>query len=97
MQEILAIFAAEMPERVDQIQRCWREQDLEGLKRVAHQLKGSAAGYGYPDIGTAAGNVEATLSSMIDGRVCVSLEELRHQLDELSELCNQVSPPQQKG
>ena len=39
-----------------------------------HQIKGSAGGYGFPDLGRMAGKIEATLKADIDADVTEDME-----------------------
>jgi HPt (histidine-containing phosphotransfer) domain-containing protein len=87
MKEILEMFIQEMPERVAQLQASWEGRHLDGLRRLAHQLKGAGGGYGYPSLSGAAGELESTLQSIRDGEV----ERIKTQLDELVNLCQRMS------
>jgi HPt (histidine-containing phosphotransfer) domain-containing protein len=44
--ELLAAFVSEMPKRISTLETALTASDLETLARLAHQLKGSAGGYG---------------------------------------------------
>ena len=46
------------PERSEQFDAAMEEVDLERLASMAHQLKGTAGGYGYDSIGLAAAALE---------------------------------------
>lgn len=61
MREIVALFVAEMPARMNEVAAAWREGDLERVRTIAHQIKGAAGGYGFPEIGASAGALEALL------------------------------------
>ena len=82
--EIVALFVQEMPERIARLLDRFRESDLEGLRRVAHQIKGAAGSYGFAPISPAAARLE-------DGIVQSRSEEgIRQALDELIDLCRRA-------
>src|SRR5882724_4539610 len=61
MAELIDLFVGELPKRADSVMEAWRSRQLKTLERLAHQLKGSSAGYGFPTIGSAAAKVENCL------------------------------------
>lgn len=79
--ELVELFVEEMPERVALLldQLAWG--DWEHLSRSAHQLKGSAGGYGFALIGPAAAKVEEAVR---DARPD---EQVRKAVEELVDLC----------
>ncbi|MGE3109065.1 MAG: Hpt domain-containing protein [Phycisphaerales bacterium] len=91
MQEIITMFLQEMPDRVEQLQRLWRDSEFDQVKRIAHQLKGAGGGYGYPSLGAAAGALESSLNSLLNNTQGANLQSIRAQLDSLIDLCNRVS------
>ncbi|MBN8645413.1 MAG: Hpt domain-containing protein [Planctomycetes bacterium] len=86
MAELVSEFAAEMPEKARELSALWDSQKLDELSRLAHQLKGASAGYGFEVLGLSAGRLEAGLK-------CAErdLESIRASLDELVALCGRVS------
>jgi HPt (histidine-containing phosphotransfer) domain-containing protein len=58
MRALLAFFLGDLDRRIGSIRRALDEADLAGLRTLAHQLSGSAGGYGYPSIGDAARALE---------------------------------------
>jgi HPt (histidine-containing phosphotransfer) domain-containing protein len=61
LRDIVAMFVEEMPERVAAVEMAFRAGDLDTLTRLAHQLRGSAGGYGFTSIGDAAAEIEETI------------------------------------
>lgn len=90
MAELVALFVAEMPGRVETLEALWREQALEDLRRAAHQLKGSGGGYGFAPLSEAAGALEATLVGLGQGRADTSTEDLRRTYEALTGLCRRI-------
>ena len=73
--DIVAMFVDELPDRVEALREALRSGDRELLGRAAHQLKGSAGSYGFPQItpfaarleyGARANEPEATLLQMLN-------------------------------
>lgn len=91
MTEILQQFVGDMPAKTSSLNQFWSSQDLESLRRLAHQIKGASAGYGFPSVGAAAGRVEQSLIDLGNGSVGASLDALRRDVNDLINLCQRVS------
>ncbi|MCU0688518.1 MAG: Hpt domain-containing protein [Phycisphaerales bacterium] len=91
MRDIVEMYVTEMPERISQLTNLWTSQQLDELRRVAHQLKGASGGYGFPTVGKAAGKVENSLLALSDGSANASLAQLRAQVEDLINTCQRVS------
>lgn len=61
MAELAEIFLGQLPVRIDAMRHAWQEGDLTALRFGAHQLRGAAGGYGFPEVGLAAGSLEDLL------------------------------------
>jgi HPt (histidine-containing phosphotransfer) domain-containing protein len=85
MRELLELFLSELPKRADAVMNAWRTGEMNTLKRVAHQLKGSCAGYGYPTIGSVASDLENTIT--VNGPV----ERIAEDVRELVALCERAT------
>ena len=59
MRELVALFVTEAPDRLREIRASWEASDLRRLRMLAHQIKGAAGGYGYPEVSAAAAALEA--------------------------------------
>lgn len=82
--EIVALYAAEMPERIQTLESYFIARDWRGLAVFAHQLKGSAGSHGYREITPLAAALE-----------CAAREErgeaeIAQAFDELIKLCRRV-------
>jgi HPt (histidine-containing phosphotransfer) domain-containing protein len=62
MAELIEMFVADMSLHVAAMEIAVRDGDWKSLERMAHRLKGSAGGYGFSTIGTAAGALELAIS-----------------------------------
>jgi HPt (histidine-containing phosphotransfer) domain-containing protein len=91
MAEIVQLFVQEMPQRIEQLTQHWQQQRLDDVRRLAHQLKGSAGGYGFEPVGAMASGVEATLSALSEGSSRANMEQLRQQFEDLINVCRRVS------
>jgi signal transduction histidine kinase/CheY-like chemotaxis protein len=84
MKEILHQFVRDLPERSSAILRASQASDVETLKRLAHQLRGSAGGYGFPRITEAAAAVERAIA------IGAEAPSLQRHVEELASLCRRA-------
>jgi HPt (histidine-containing phosphotransfer) domain-containing protein len=89
MAELIESFTCELPERVRAILAAAREGRVSDLKRLSHQLKGAAGGYGFPTLGEAAGRVEDGLRAASDPTA--ALNAIAADVRTLVELCTRAS------
>lgn len=89
--QIVAEFVDEIPGKMQLMMDLWRSQKFDELRRMAHQLKGSSGGYGFPQVGKAAGMLELALSQSAASGSEGSLEQIRGSMDELIGLCRRIS------
>jgi HPt (histidine-containing phosphotransfer) domain-containing protein len=89
MAELIEQFVRELSTRVDSVEEAYRTRDIDGLKRLAHQLKRAADGHGFPAVGTAAGAIEHTIKSASDRTA--TLTTLGQEVKELLELCRRAT------
>lgn len=61
MRALLAQYIGGLPARVRKIIDCTQQADLEQLRRLTHQLKGSGGSYGFPKITQLAARAEASI------------------------------------
>ena len=87
MAELVALFVEEMPSRVRTVLECFERGELSELKRVAHQLKGACGGYGFPQVGAVAGDLEKMLAQGATD----DLARVRACVDGLVDMCRRVS------
>jgi HPt (histidine-containing phosphotransfer) domain-containing protein len=84
MQELLELFASELPKKVASIQRLVAARDVAGLRTLCHQLKGAGGGYGFDSITELAAQAEAPLK---DG---ATIEQVQVQVQALVDLLRSV-------
>ena len=82
LREIVEMFVEEMPDRMASLLDRVHAADWEGLRRVAHQLKGAAGSYGFEPITcSAAGLEEAIRESRPEEEICRMVTDLVHLCD----------------
>lgn len=80
---LVAQYAREMPERIRLLERAVATRDYLWLRRLAHQLKGSAGLYGFPELVAQAAKLESHIEKQACDTVLVSLANT------VIELCRQ--------
>lgn len=61
MSELVAIYVDEVAEKINAFENFLATRQWDDLKRAAHQLKGSAGGYGFDCLTPFASRLEASL------------------------------------
>lgn len=87
MAEIIAEFVSELPDRARAIESSFREGENETLKRLAHQLAGASAGYGFPDLGRKARELEHAILNLAAQAHAEQTERVRSLVDSLTAMC----------
>ncbi|MBL8759383.1 MAG: Hpt domain-containing protein [Phycisphaerae bacterium] len=91
MREIVEAFVEEMPAKVADLEAAWISQQVDDVRRLAHQLKGSGGGYGFQSVSEAAAHVERTITELGRGSSAGGIAALRQQIEHLIALCRRVS------
>jgi len=81
MVEIVRGFVRDLPGRAEDIRAAHEKEDAPALRRMLHQLKGAAGGYGFAPISTAAAALERALGEDSDDVIA------EKRLGELLSLC----------
>lgn len=89
MCELVDAFVRELPDRAKALSSAVREAEFEQVRRLAHQLKGACAGYGFPQIGRVAEGIEAQLNDR-QAQTNQDVERLVKSINELTELCRRA-------
>jgi HPt (histidine-containing phosphotransfer) domain-containing protein len=82
--EIVDLFVAEMPDRIERLLGYAAASNWPELERLAHQLKGAAGSYGFEPVSPAAARVEAAVRDEWPE------VQLRVALDDLVSLCQRM-------
>ncbi|HVZ95149.1 MAG TPA: Hpt domain-containing protein [Phycisphaerales bacterium] len=86
MRDLVMEFVAEMPGHVRELHEAWERHERDTLVRLAHQLKGCCASYGFEPIGDAAARLEAGLK-----QATATLEGLTREFQDLTDLCSRAA------
>ncbi len=87
MRELIAMFVTDLRERIEDVAEALREGDAPALASLAHQLKGSAGGYGFQSITDRAARLERLVTTGANGR------ELEGAVGDLLALCRRACLP----
>ncbi|HEX8876608.1 MAG TPA: Hpt domain-containing protein [Phycisphaerales bacterium] len=88
MVELVQEFVQELPNRAATLESLLTASSFSDLRRLAHQLKGAAGGYGFSPISESAAKVETTLREDVSGE---QVQVLRSQVEELVGLCRRAT------
>jgi HPt (histidine-containing phosphotransfer) domain-containing protein len=97
MADLVEMFVSELPSRLEAIERAWSAGDGQGLRRMAHQLKGAGSGYGYPMVSEAAAAVEAALLACGESSGASELAGVRAKVEALTALCRRAASGRSGG
>lgn len=90
MAELIELFVSELSSRAADLHRMIEGRDLEGVRRLAHQLKGASAGYGFEILGTSAGRLETSAAEALHTKAEHDVSNVTRQANELIALCQRV-------
>lgn len=90
MAELVGLFVGDLPQRINSIEQAWAARRASDIQRLAHQLRGSSASYGFPTIGESAARLEDSIRSLSQAPTD-TLDNLRRSVDELVELCKRAA------
>lgn len=80
--EILPAFVQNLPQYIERLRVAICAGDVASAAKVCHDLKGTAGGYGYPQIGSLAQVLEDEVKGGFD------IPKASIQLDEIATLCH---------
>jgi HPt (histidine-containing phosphotransfer) domain-containing protein len=86
LSELVAIFAHELPQRLETLRSHAEVADWESVSRVAHQLNELGSNYGFARLSTLAARLEHCCTADL------STGEILKALDRLGEHCECVRP-----
>ncbi len=61
--ELIPMFIDELETRAQQLREAFDNNDADAIRELAHKVRGSAGGYGFPELTDLAGQVEDSLRS----------------------------------
>lgn len=84
MVELVEMFVDELPGKMEALKSALDAGEIDTLKSLSHQLKGSGGGYGFPSITLAAKELENEAAAGQD------LEKMAEEIRGLTELCERA-------
>jgi HPt (histidine-containing phosphotransfer) domain-containing protein len=84
MIDLVEEFVGELPKRAAAVKEALTSNDMDSVRRLAHQLKGAAGGYGFGPISQAASMLEDSL------KAGAAVEQLRNEVAELAGMCQRA-------
>jgi|YNPMSStandDraft_1061717.scaffolds.fasta_scaffold256442_1 HPt (histidine-containing phosphotransfer) domain-containing protein len=90
LRELIELFVNCLPQRLAQLRQLAEQQDWEGLRRSAHQLKGAAGSYGFAVISVKAAQLEAAARQATEPSVIL---QLLAELEDLASRATSEAPP----
>jgi HPt (histidine-containing phosphotransfer) domain-containing protein len=91
MAELVAEFVGELPDKSQTLSAALQQSQFADLQRLSHQLKGACGGYGFPQLGEAAANLESRLKQIGTQPAVDAVEDVTRQVNELIELCRRAT------
>lgn len=89
MAELVELFVSELPGRAGKVSAAFDAGRWSDLAIQAHQLRGSSAGHGFPQIGAIAGRLEDLVRGA-QGKEQSAAARIRAQVEELTDLCRRA-------
>lgn len=87
---IREIFVAALPGRLQKIQESLAGRDLAAARYVVHQLRGTGAGFGLPELTGAAGRAEDALSEYDTGPTEALWRQIQAAVAEIESVCRRA-------
>ena len=76
--ELLPEFMAQLEEMVDNLGLAFAQRDIEAIKSISHDIKGTAGMYGFRQISDGAAAIEAAAREGSFSRIKTCLDQLNH-------------------
>lgn len=83
--ELVEYFVGELPNRIRDLEQACDSGDTAALRTLAHQLKGCAPNFGFPEVGKLAAGIEAQIGQ--NDNALSEIETVRAEVGELIALC----------
>lgn len=82
------MFVDDLDERMKAVKTAFEAADEDQLRRLAHQIKGSAGGYGFGPIGDVAAELEYELL-----REEADISQVQERVEDLASICRAAVRP----
>lgn len=84
MDELIAGFVERLPGQVKAIRSAAEQADFDALRRLAHQIKGAAGGYGFMSVSEQAAALEEV------AKTANAFNEIKEAVDRFASLCGRI-------
>jgi len=91
LQDVVALFVEEMPERIESLLAKCKNRDWSQLGQVAHKIKGAAGTYGFDQFTPVAQRLETQV------RQGLSETDILQSVEDLIDLCRRARPGKVDG
>lgn len=82
--ELLIFFVKALPERTQRLRELQENGEFEPLRELAHQLKGSGGGYGFPGMTKAARELESACKEKNHDLISQRLDQLTEYISRIA-------------
>jgi len=89
IKKLQGFFLSIATEKVEEMKKALQQKNLSLIRTHAHQLKGSGASFGFPEISKIAEQIENECLTDSQDKV----EKLINEMDELLRIINSKNPP----
>ncbi len=83
LRELVALYAQEMPQRIETLEKCFAACDWQALVTCAHQMKGAAGSHGFHQLTPFAAALEVAARE-------ARADAIQAALDALVDVCRRV-------
>jgi HPt (histidine-containing phosphotransfer) domain-containing protein len=91
LRELIAIFQADAPKQLSQLEEALRRQDAAAALRAAHTLKGSSGNFGAEELARHASGIEAQCKAGNPATALAALPELKKAFAAVTEALRQIA------
>ncbi|MCX7991703.1 MAG: Hpt domain-containing protein [Proteobacteria bacterium] len=83
LEEIVPLFIEKRYKDIEEISKCLNSEDYDTIRRLGHNIKGTAGGYGFLKIMEIGRDIERYASEKSSGKIIEEINKLKYFLDNL--------------
>ena len=88
LKDLVGMYVDDLDQRMEAVKAAFETADEDQLRRLAHQIKGSAGGYGFGPIGDVAAELEYELL-----REEADISQVQERVEDLASICRAAVRP----